>query len=172
MAGVGGKGAIPLIHWLPIQRPGTELPPCSGDVFSLVSNWYHLLSEWHHRSHGRGDGDQMVKRWWQATSERTSLHLQSMWFSFGPSLILSIRSSGFLPSLLSLSEYFFYCLCVPIQLPKSESIAFTSTHTSCMVVMIDLQDQLTFRRIDRLIWPQKIVLWFLVKWLVVALTSN
>lgn len=118
MPGVGGKGAIPLIHWLLIQRPGTELSPCSGDVFSLVSNWYHLLSEWHHRSHGRGDGDQMVKRWWQATSERTSLHFQFMWFSFGPSLILSIRSSGFLPSLLSLSEYFFYCLCVPIQLPN------------------------------------------------------
>lgn len=105
----------------------------------------------------------MGTRWWKDGDKPL---LNSLLFTSNPCGFLLVLRLSYLSDplgfflLCSRYQNIYFCLCVPIQLLKSESIAFTSTHTSFMVVMIDLQDQLTFHRIDRLIWPQKIVLWF------------
>lgn len=77
-----GKGTVPL-NLCPLtvqqtlkQRPGTQLMcPCS--VWFLIGT---ISSQWHHWSHSRGDGDQMVKRWWWATPELVSSPLINVVF--------------------------------------------------------------------------------------------
>lgn len=119
-------------------------------------NWYHLVFEWRHWSHGRSDGDQMV------TSP-------TMWFSFGSFICLSIR--GFL--LLGWhfqNTIFLYC-CHFFSKPMAGTDQYHPHHRSQCKRLIN-KDQLTVSSAGRLILASKGCALILVKCLVVALTSN
>lgn len=142
MSDVGAKGAVPLIRWPLIQKAGAELP-----AQELSSVWF-LIGTISSRSDITGVmAEVMGTRWWRATSEHSSLHLQSLWFSFVSLLIF--RSSGFSRLCCNYHDLFFFSLSL-----CSNTFA---------EVAIDPRDQLTFHSVDRLICALS---W--VKWLVAS----
>lgn len=139
-----------------IQRLGPEPTSlCSRDVSNPVSNWNHLLSLWLHWSHGRSYGDQMVRRWWQATPESL---FSSMWFCFS---CLSYPADRWDSSSFALAiRILFIAFDLQYSCCRLNQCEFPSLHTSLTVATIDPTGSVVLYTIDRLVWPQKIMLWF------------